>query len=367
MSPKKRKADISVNAARRGEDLVIAVNRPLTGHGTIGSFIDYIFDGAPDKIIAMAKRCKIIMGPADGIAAGGKTLDNGVPFSVSGGGAEPDALVDGFTSFLFVNFFAPAKLAGVEINASDEPSDEPSDGPADGPSDAALDYSGIKFGVEYEDDFIAVINKPAGVKIHSDGAGISYSLSDAVGRYFRKKSGRARAYPVHRLDIGTSGLIVFAKDNITCAILDRAIFENRLLRRYIAVVEGAPAARCGVINLAIGRHRHNSNRYRVSKTGKTAVTNYKVIKTDRRRNISFIEASLATGRTHQIRVHFSHIGFPLAGDTLYGGRPLESGGFYASTSGADKGREFLLHSSYLYFIHPYTKKIVELNSPPDFM
>jgi 23S rRNA pseudouridine1911/1915/1917 synthase len=355
MSPKNRQADILINASRRGDNLIIAAGRLLAGYGTPSSFIGYIFDGAPDKITAMAKRCRIIINPADGGCV--KTVDNGGPFS--GGAAGPDTPFDGFSSFLFVDFFAPAKPGGAGTNAAAEPSD--------GPSDASFNYSDIKFSVEYEDDFLAVINKPAGVKIHSDGTGTSDSLSDAVNAYFTQKSPGGRAYPVHRLDIGTSGLIVFAKDNITCAILDRAIFENRLLRRYTAVIEGAPAAREGVINLAIGRDRHNSNRYRVSKTGKTAVTDYKVIKTDRRRNISFIEASLATGRTHQIRVHFSHIGHPLAGDTLYGGGALKSGGFFASGAKAGNDRDFLLHSSYIYFIHPYSKKIVELNSPPDFM
>ncbi len=351
-------AGISINASRGGNNLIIAVSQSLAGYGTLNSFIDYIFNGAPDKITAMARRCRIIVNAPD---AGGDTrgtLNNGRALN-GGREAMPDELIDGISSFLFIDFFRQAERSGGGIDAAA--------GPALKTAGASIDYSGIKFGIEYEDDFLAVINKPAGVKIHSDGTGASDSLSDAVDNYFRRAFCGARAYPVHRLDIGTSGLIVFAKDNITCAILDRAIYENRLLRRYTAVIEGAPAAREGSINLAIGRDRHNSNRYRVSKTGKTAVTGYKVIKIDRRRNISFIEATLASGRTHQIRVHFSHIGHPLAGDTLYGGRPLKSRDFFALASASDTEREFLLHSSYLYFIHPYSKKTIELNSPPDFM
>lgn len=351
-------AGISINASRCGNDLIIAASRSLAGYGTLNSLTDYIFDGAPDKITAMARRCRVIINPtAAGADAGGAGEPTGKVCAFSGGrAAMPDELIDGASSFLFMDFFRPAESPGGKTDEA-----------AAQAAGASIDYSDIKFGVEYEDDFLAVINKPAGVKIHSDGTGASSSLSDAVEKYFRQASSGARAYPVHRLDIGTSGLIVFAKDNITCAILDRAIFENRLLRSYTAVIEGAPAAREGSINLAIGRDRHNSNRYRVSKTGKAAVTGYKVIKTDRRRNISFIEATLASGRTHQIRVHFSHIGHPLAGDKLYGGKPLKSGGFFASAGASDTNREFLLHSSYLYFIHPYSKKTIELNSTPDFM
>ncbi len=330
------RAPISINAARRGGNLIIDAGPFPAGSPALNSLIDYIFDGAPDKIAAIAKRCEII------IKRRGDDSDENI------------------SSFLFIDFFRQTeKCSGAaDADAFAAPVKEK----------IIIDYSGIKFGVEYEDDFLAVINKPAGVKIHSDGTESSACLADAVDNYFSRASfDGARAYPVHRLDIGTSGLMVFAKDNITCAILDRAIFENRLLRRYTAVIEGTPAAREGIIDLAIGRDRHNSNRYRVSKTGKTAVTGYKVIKTDRKRNISLIEASLATGRTHQIRVHFSHTGHPLAGDKLYGGRPLKSFGFLTSAGAVFTEREFLLHSSYLYFIHPYSKKPVELNSPPGFM
>lgn len=350
-------AGISINASRRGNNLIITASQSLAGYGTLNSFIDYIFNGAPDKITAMARRCRIIINSPDAGTGTKVTVNNGGAFN-GGREAMPDELIDGISSFLFIDFFRQAERGGGTDTGAEQVS---------GPVGASIDYSGIKFGIEYEDDFLAVINKPAGVKIHSDGTGASDSLSDAVDNYFWKAFYGARAYPVHRLDIGTSGLIVYAKDNITCAILDRAIFENRLRRRYTAVIEGAPAAREGSINLAIGRDRHNSNRYRVSKTGKTAVTGYKIIKTDRRRNISFIEATLESGRTHQIRVHFSHIGHPLAGDKLYGGRPLKSCGFFAPAGAAGTEREFLLHSSYLYFIHPYSKKTIELNSPPDFM
>lgn len=306
-------SDTGISARREGNDLIIALSPEAGFKGGVKEFINHIFAGAPDKIIEKARRLSSCADPAEKQTA-----------------AKRDFLLAGF-------FEGPGPSA--HSGFADRPMRK---------------NAGLI--IEYEDDFIAVLNKPAGVKIHPDREGDTDNLCAALDAYFRASASRsARAYPIHRLDIGTSGLIIFAKDNVTCAILDRALFENRIERRYTAALEGLLKKREGEINLAIGRDRHVSNKYRVSPSGKPAVTRYKLIRADSRRGISLVEAVLETGRTHQIRVHFSHIGYPLCGDSLYGSKqPLSS------------GREFLLHSSYLKFIHPYNKKTVELSSAAEF-
>jgi RluA family pseudouridine synthase len=316
-----KKSGVSIAASRRDESLVISVKTSQDGEFHPAEIVEFIFAGAPDKISAKAGNSKIIF---DGREIAADTeVKSGGEFELSG-------------------FFAPAGT--ISSPASECPA-------------APRKRKEIGLSVPYEDDFIAVVEKPAGMMIHSDGTGGGETLCSALDDHFARRGERtAKAYPIHRLDIGTSGLIIFAKDNMTCALLDRALLENAVSRRYTAIVEGALKSRAGVIDLAIGRDRHVSNKFRVSKTGKQAVTRYKLISASKSENISAVEAELETGRTHQIRVHFSHIGHPLAGDRLYGAK---SAGF--------RGREFALHSSFVRFIHPYSKKVIELESKPDFI
>lgn len=316
-----KKSGFSIAASRRGDSLVISVKAVQGGEFRPAEIVEFIFAGAPDKISAKARNSKMIFDGRE--TAADKAINSGGEFELSGF----------FTSAGTVSSLAP------ECPAAPRKRKE------------------TRLSVPYEDDFIAVVEKPAGMLIHSDGAGGSETLCSALAEYFaRRGDSDAKAYPVHRLDIGTSGLIIFAKDNMTCALLDRAMFENAVSRRYTAVVEGVLKSRAGVIDLAIGRDRHVSNKFRVSKTGKQAVTRYKLISAPKSENISVVEAELETGRTHQIRVHFAHIGHPLAGDSFYGAK---SAGF--------RGREFALHSSFVRFLHPYSKKVIELESKPDFI
>lgn len=323
-----KKSGFEIAAARRGESLVISVKTSKDEEFRPADIVEFIFAGAPDKISAKAKKSKIKFNGFE--IAADESKDEGGELELAG------------------FFDAAANASPTEA--------EPHEGrsPVAG---AHLKIKKRKLSVPYEDDFIAVVEKPAGIMIHSDGAGASETLCSALEEYFsRRGDSEAKAYPIHRLDIGTSGLIIFAKDNITCALLDRALVENAVSRRYAAIVEGVFKNRAGVIDLAIGRDRHVSNKFRVSKTGKQAVTRYKLISASKSENISVVEVELETGRTHQIRVHFSHIGHPLAGDRFYGAK---SAGF--------RGREFALHSSFVRFIHPYSKKVIELESKPDFI
>lgn len=305
--------DTGISARREGGDLVIETSMQGRFAGGVKELIESIFAGAPDKIIEKARRLS---------------------------GLRPAEAASALSPKISLAGFFESRDTGIYNDA-----------------ESAKAHGSVRLVFEYEDDFIAVLNKPAGIKIHPDREGDADNLCAALDAHFHASSERsARAYPIHRLDIGTSGLIVFAKDSVTCAILDRALFENRIERRYTAAIDGLLKKREGEINLAIGRDRHVSNKYRVSPSGKPAVTRYKLLCADSRRGISLVEAVLETGRTHQIRVHFSHIGHPLCGDSLYGSRKSPS-----------IGREFLLHSSYVKFTHPYNKKTVELSSAADFM
>ncbi len=210
---------------------------------------------------------------------------------------------------------------------------------------------GIDISAAYEDDFIIIVDKPKGIKIHPDSPDDTDSLANALQFYFHeKRDGRSVPRHIHRIDIGTSGLVIFAKDEITQALLDRMLFENRIDRKYIAEVEGRFRSTAGTINQPIARNRHVSNKYRVDEKGAEAITHYRVLSYDPKKNRSVLELTLETGRTHQIRVHMAHLKHPVIGDALYGSK-------------IDMGENrFMLHSAYAAFIHPYTKKTVEVTS-----
>jgi 23S rRNA pseudouridine1911/1915/1917 synthase len=150
----------------------------------------------------------------------------------------------------------------------------------------------------------------------------------------------------HRLDYDTSGLIVFSKDALTHSYLNYQLENNLFKKEYIAIVDGLLKNDYGVLDFPIGRNRHDSKKYLVSKTGKSAITRYQVIK--RYANMSYVKVNIETGRTHQIRVHFSHVNHPIVGDELYG-------------KGSDR---MYLHASKLSFIHPNTRKEITVECKP---
>jgi 23S rRNA pseudouridine1911/1915/1917 synthase len=128
------------------------------------------------------------------------------------------------------------------------------------------------------------------------------------------------------------------------------MLEKRDIKRtYLAIVQGTLPNKKGTINEPIGRDRHHATRRRVSPTGQKAVTHYEVLKADQRRKLSLVKCQLDTGRTHQIRVHFSSINHPLAGDELYGGKPIFP--------------RQALHAVKLEFIHPFTNEKIICHAP----
>jgi len=174
-----------------------------------------------------------------------------------------------------------------------------------------------KLNIIYEDDYLLIVNKPRNILIHSDGnLNSSNTLSNVVANYYKNKGLDIPVRYIHRLDKDTTGIVIFAKDPLTEAYLDDLIDKRILHRDYLAFVEGS-LEKDIVINKPIGRDRHVNNKYRISNTGKEAVTTVKVVK--KYKKYTLVRLSLKTGRTHQIRVHMASISHPLCGDTLYGG------------------------------------------------
>jgi len=200
----------------------------------------------------------------------------------------------------------------------------------------------------YEDDHVLVINKAYGIAVHPTEPHHKRTLANAIAYYYQTIGLQAKVNHVHRLDKDTSGAILIAKHSLAHSILDEQLRNREIKREYYAIVAGTPTNLSGTIDLPIGRDRHHATRRRVSTSGDQAVTHYEVVE-------SFSEASLLklkldTGRTHQIRVHLSHLGHPVYGDYLYGG-PL-------------KGiKRQALHATKLSFKHPFTQEEIEVIAP----
>ena len=175
----------------------------------------------------------------------------------------------------------------------------------------------IPLEVVYEDDELLVINKPAGLVVHPGPGNRQGTLLNALLHHTPVLREIARAGIVHRLDKDTSGLLVVAKSEVARMQLIEQLRTRSLTREYLAVVNGVMIAG-GDIDAPIGRHPRQRIRMSVSARGKPAISRYRV--KARYRAHTLVQVHLQSGRTHQIRVHMAHIGFPIVGDPLYGGR-----------------------------------------------
>ncbi|OQM46448.1 RNA pseudouridine synthase [Anoxybacillus sp. UARK-01] len=202
----------------------------------------------------------------------------------------------------------------------------------------------------WEDEHLIVVNKAAGMEVHPTSPNQTNTLSNIVAAYFQTKGIFTKVRHIHRLDRDTSGAILFAKHALAGAILDRMLEQRQIKRTYVALVHGILKEKSGSIDAPIGRDRHHPTRRRVSKTGLAAVTHYRVLDTDFKKQTSLVELTLETGRTHQIRVHMSYIGHPLVGDLLYGG------------SAQPLSRQ-ALHAFKLDFPHPFTNEFIRCVAP----
>jgi 23S rRNA pseudouridine1911/1915/1917 synthase len=233
----------------------------------------------------------------------------------------------------------------------------------------------IQLSLVHEDEDIIVVDKPAGMVTHPAAGNLGGTLVNALLHHFPRLStlpGKDRPGIVHRLDKDTSGLIVVAKTNLAYLRLQQMIQRRQLSRTYVALVCGHVKSQGGVIELPIGRSPRDRKKMAVTtQQGREAVTRYRV--QDRFRSYDLLQVDLETGRTHQIRVHFSHLGHPVFGDPDYGGRHKWHRGQFAPER--PLGRKLLrimsrqaLHAARLQFTHPRSGEHVDLSSelPPDF-
>jgi 23S rRNA pseudouridine1911/1915/1917 synthase len=236
----------------------------------------------------------------------------------------------------------------------------------------------IPLQIVYEDSELLIINKPAGMVVHPAHGNWSGTLINALLYYFENlptaKNGEARPGLVHRIDKDTSGLIVIAKTDYAMAHLARQFFDHSIERTYWALVWGEPKQEAGTIVGHVGRSardRRIMDVFADGSQGKHAVTHYQTLQSFR--YASLVQCNLETGRTHQIRAHFRHVGHPLFSDATYGGDKILRG----TTSGSY--RAFVencfalmprqaLHAKSLGFVHPRTKEWLQFDSelPADF-
>ena len=191
--------------------------------------------------------------------------------------------------------------------------------------------------IVFEDDWLLVVNKPTGIAIHPSVLHYSDSLCNGIRFYFDKIGLKKKIRPVNRLDLNTSGLVIFAKCEYIQECLINQMKNNQFKKEYLAVCDGIFDEKSGTINLPIARKGNSIIERCISENGQTAITHYEVLKEFD--NYSLVKCSLETGRTHQIRVHMSAIGHPLLGDSLYG-------------SISDLINRQALHCHNLQFIHP---------------
>lgn len=203
--------------------------------------------------------------------------------------------------------------------------------------------------IVYEDEDIIVINKPAGMPIHPSQNNYYNSLANALAYYYQQKGEHFIFRCTNRLDRDTSGLTVIAKHMLSSNILSAAVRRHDIHREYLAIVRGNVTPESGTIDAPLSRKEGSIIERMVDfENGERAVTHYKVI--DHKNGHSLISLYLETGRTHQIRIHMKHIGFPLVGDYLYN-PDME----YISRQA--------LHSHRLKFTHPITGKTMEFVAP----
>ncbi len=215
----------------------------------------------------------------------------------------------------------------------------------------------------FEDKSLLVLNKPAGLVVHPAAGHEEHTLVNALLHHCRGSlsgiGGVARPGIVHRLDKETSGCLVIAKNDETHLALAKQFAERHVEKIYNAILCGETARENGEIRAAIARHPSHRKRMAVrdDDSGRAAHTKWRVL--ERLAEATFVEARILTGRTHQIRVHFQFLGYPVVGDETYGARQNKK---LVETSGYEAPR-VMLHSRELAFTHPRTEKLVRFKAP----
>lgn len=213
----------------------------------------------------------------------------------------------------------------------------------------ASDIRPIPFPLDmlYEDEYILLVNKPCNMPTHPSRGNSLPTLAEGVAAYL----GEPFVFrAINRLDRDTSGIVLIAKDQHSANILSKSMKSGGFKKKYLAITDGIPNPKAGIIDAPIERECEGSIKRVVRSDGKRAITEYKVILADAER--AMVEFTLYTGRTHQIRVHSAHIGTPLYADFLYGTRKTDE--------------SYYLHAYYLSFTHPISGEAMEIKSSPPF-
>lgn len=217
------------------------------------------------------------------------------------------------------------------------------------PKEIELKAQDIPIEVVYEDDDIIVVNKPKGLVVHPANGNPDGTLVNAIMAICKDSlsgiGGEIRPGIVHRLDKDTSGLLIVAKNDKAHINMSEQIKNHEVEKTYIALVKGIVKENEATINMPIGRSPKDRKKMAVVKTGKKAITHFKVLERFYKENCTLLEVKIETGRTHQIRVHLSQIGYPVIGDTTY-------------SNGKNKWniKGQCLHAKSLKFKHPITGK-----------
>lgn len=239
------------------------------------------------------------------------------------------------------------------------------------PRDTEIYPENIPLNIVFEDDYLVIVNKPAGMVVHPGYNNYTGTLVHALAYHFQNlpnlKGNVARPGLVHRIDKDTSGLLLISKDELSMTYLAKQFFDHTITRKYFALVWG-DVVQDGTVEGYIGRSlkdRKVMDIYDDETKGKWSVTHYKVVK--RYQYVTLIECQLETGRTHQIRAHMQHIGHPLFNDATYGGDKILKG------NATGKYKQFIencfdvcnrqvLHAQSIGFIHPHKKEYVYFES-----
>ncbi len=240
------------------------------------------------------------------------------------------------------------------------------------PRDTEVYPENIPINIVYEDQDILVVNKEAGMVVHPGHGNFTGTLQNAVLYHFQHNGPyadpEAKPFLVHRIDKDTSGILLIARNELSQSRLAKQFFDHTISRRYVALVWGNLDANEGTITGNIGRDARNRlvmAVYEDQDKGRHAVTHYKVI--ERFGYVTLVECQLETGRTHQIRIHFKHIGHPLFNDESYGGAEILKGTTFS------KYKQFVqncfklmprqaLHAKSLGLIHPTSRKFITFDS-----
>jgi len=233
-------------------------------------------------------------------------------------------------------------------------------------SPSAVLPENIALNVVYQDPDVWVVDKPVGLVVHPGAGNPRHTLQNALLGMDPSLAVLPRAGIIHRLDKNTSGLLIIARTPQAHTALARQLLARSVSREYLAVCVGVMTGG-GTIDVPIGRHRSDRLRMTVRQDGRPAITHYRVL--ERFRAHTYLSVKLETGRTHQIRLHLSHLRYPIVGDPVYGGRLARPRGATDALIEVLRGfKRQALHATTLAFDHPRSGKRLTLHSaaPPDF-